>query len=351
MQSPTIPRHTKATVERDPALIEWWIRVTSPALDSPKGLRNPRWREEVTSLFFPIVILLVLLPMPTVIGNPLQLYTLITVACIDIAALFLKRAGYLKLSGAIILITIETGLALSILTTPGGFDVTRLPLLDQMLQANIVAMAFFATWSVFLLALFNCAFILYVMLFAAHSAAFNQILTHNASEVIAPILTLQLFSAALGYILIRTLIAAISRADRAEEIAEFERREWEQKEKELVLKQQLETGIQQVLSTLNEAANGNFTSRVPLEQDNILWRVGYAINNLLARLQSFKQEKAELARTREVANQLVLSIKNRQRLNLDRWTGTCLDALIMEMYGSANRKPDSMDPPPHRGRL
>jgi hypothetical protein len=66
---------------------------------------------------------------------------------------------------------------------------------------------------------------------------------------------------------------------------------------------QLEDGIQSVIQSLNTViAKGDFSIRVPLAQENILWRVGHSINNLLARLQAFKQEKAELDKTRIIVN-------------------------------------------------
>jgi hypothetical protein len=59
-------------------------------------------------------------------------------------------------------------------------------------------------------------------------------------------------------------------------------------------KQELESGIQMILETHVQVANGDFTTRAPLAQDHLLWQVAYSLNNLLARLQRLNQAEAEL---------------------------------------------------------
>jgi nitrate/nitrite-specific signal transduction histidine kinase len=63
-------------------------------------------------------------------------------------------------------------------------------------------------------------------------------------------------------------------------------------------KQELEGGIQQILETHVQVANGDFATRAPLTQDHLLWQVAYSLNNLLARLQRLSQAEAELQRTK-----------------------------------------------------
>jgi hypothetical protein len=63
-------------------------------------------------------------------------------------------------------------------------------------------------------------------------------------------------------------------------------------------KQELEGGIQMILDTHVQVANGDFSTRAPLTQDHLLWQVAYSLNNLLARLQRLSQAEAELQRSR-----------------------------------------------------
>ena len=86
-----------------------------------------------------------------------------------------------------------------------------------------------------------------------------------------------------------------------------------------------------MLVTLNEAASGNFAARARIEKENMLFRVGHAVNTLLARLQSFRAERAELEKTRRVADILATTIRDKQPIPWKGWTGTCLDPLIMQI--------------------
>jgi len=63
-------------------------------------------------------------------------------------------------------------------------------------------------------------------------------------------------------------------------------------------KQELESGIEQILQTHVQVANGDFSTRAPLTQDHLLWQVAHSLNNLLARLQRLNQTEAELQRTK-----------------------------------------------------
>ena len=63
-------------------------------------------------------------------------------------------------------------------------------------------------------------------------------------------------------------------------------------------KYELESGIQQILQTHVQVANGDFTTRAPLTQDHLLWQISYSLNNLLGRLQSLSQAETNLQRAK-----------------------------------------------------
>jgi hypothetical protein len=328
---------------RDWPLVTWWIKVTSPAPGSPASKRNPQWREEVTSLLFPIVILLVLLAIPNNFNNIPTLVILCVVACIDVGALFLKRAGLIYIAGTIVTITVEFGLCSAVLAT-GRFDTVNLSLFDLMVQSVIVAMAFFPPLTVFFIAFFNCFFIICALQFQPHTAALNQQLAQHFVTIATPSILLQIFVAGVSFIIIRALIKEIRRADSAEELAQLRQSEAELRKRQAEQAQQLEEGIQLILQALNTAAaKGDFSMRVPLAQENILWRVGYSINNLLARLQGFRQEKAELDKTRAVASRLTECLREGRAFPLNQWTGTSLDQLIIELNKQLNASPRLSD--------
>jgi hypothetical protein len=321
----------KSVEIQDWPLVAWWIRVTSPSPGSPAYGRNPQWREEVASLLFPIHFVLVLLPIPTALNNPLALIILFAALCIDIGALLLKRIGMLYAAGIILTLTAEFGLCSAVLSS-GRLDGVSLPLLDLLVQSCIVAMAFFPAIVVFLVALLNCIFISCVLNFQPHTPTLGQQLTQNFANILINPILLQIYVAGVSFIIIRALIKEIKRADNAEEIVQLRQAETELRKQQAEQALQLEDGIQLILQALNTVTTkGDFSLRVPLAQENILWRVGYSINNLLARLQGFRQEKAELEKTRAVANQLAECIRQGRHFPLNHWTGTSLDPLIIEL--------------------
>jgi hypothetical protein len=135
----------------------------------------------------------------------------------------------------------------------------------------------------------------------------------------------------VGFLWVRGAVEALRRADQAEEIAEYERREVKRQQQEIEQKKQLDYGIEQILVSLNKVANGETDVKVPLDQNNILWRVGYSVNNLLARIHAFREERLELARTKQVAATFTEALKRGQFPNFNGWTHTCFDELIVEL--------------------
>jgi hypothetical protein len=104
-------------------------------------------------------------------------------------------------------------------------------------------------------------------------------------------------------------------------------------------KRQLDFGIQQILQTHVRAANGDYTARAPLEQDNILWQVASSLNNLLSRLQRSGQAERRLNRTNEGIRRLAAAIYDAQAGREPTWpapTGTAAD-LILEQFAPTRR--------------
>lgn len=79
-------------------------------------------------------------------------------------------------------------------------------------------------------------------------------------------------------------------------------------------KQELELGIQQLLQTHIQAANGDFQARAPLAQDHVLWQIAYSLNNLLSRMQRLSLAEAELNQTKLEASRTIGSLQTQANL-------------------------------------
>lgn len=335
---------SKIPVSRLPPFLQWWCRITSPTKSS-----QPQWREELASLIIPIDLILLLLAAPTALDNPPILIVLLSLIGAMILSIIVKRMGRFYLAGVLAAFSIEIGLATAIIGAP-RLSVAELPLFALLVQPGFVIVAFFSPIMIIVLCVLNCALILYALSFLHIAPDLAASLAANRPAIVVPTLALQIFVSIITLILMTTLIRAIARADRAEEIAELEHRRREQDQRELEMKTQLEEGVQQLIISLNAAASkGDFSVQVPLAQENILWRVGRAVNTLLSRLQGFRRDLAELERTRKVATILVEYTRRGQHFPSEQWTGTSLDPLIIELNRQslqAKRFPTAPPAPP-----
>jgi hypothetical protein len=281
-------------------------------------------------------------PMLTSISISLLLYGI---------ALLCNRKNHMALAGFLMILTFSLGLLIYLLTFPGGLNTGVLPTYDLFLEASLVSVAFFPIWSVFIVAAFNIIIIIATVLLSPKTPDLVAFLQHDTYDVLIRPITLQLFGAFIVYVWVSSAYKAIFRADRAEEVAELERREVERRQQEIEQKKQLDHGIEQILASLNKVANGDAHVKIPLDQNNVLWRVGYSINNLLARIQAVKEERAELARTRQVAAVLTEALKHGRLPSFNGgWTHTCLDTLLVELRKVSNGQQSHLGPSSFPGR-
>jgi hypothetical protein len=175
--------------------------------------------------------------------------------------------------------------------------------------------------------------------------AINVLSTNPTQQSIRPVLIIATFIV-IGLLIARQVFT-IRENERlmreAQKIAELEAIEIKRQEEELAMSQQIEDGIQHILATLNTVVTRNdFTMRVPLKQENILWRVGRSINNLLSRLQGFRQNQEELRRTHAIALAVAQYMRDGHPIQLNSWTGTALDPVIIEYNKRFKSTPEQL---------
>src|SRR5690349_22119005 len=74
------------------------------------------------------------------------------------------------------------------------------------------------------------------------------------------------------------------------------------------------------------AANGDYTARAPLGQDNLLWQIASSLNNLLSRLQRSRSEEhtSELQSRRDLVCRLLLEKKKNILKTLTNFSNTTI---------------------------
>lgn len=314
----------------------WWYRWTAPPIPSKTASfveREVARRGRLASviLLFMVVVLGLTTPLVFLGNDPVTLVThLLSVGAI-IGALIFNRRGQVALAG-ILVVAATTVTFMHILT--GNIGVSALPLFDLMILSELIAVSLLPARWVFIVAGVNSVFAWFALIFLPHAADLAQLLSKGSYAVVLNPILLYLLVAVVTYLWVRSASQAIERADRAEEIAALEQREIERQQQEIQQKQQVEMGIQQILQTHVQVANGNFSVRTPLTQENILWRIAYSLNNLIARLQRYNQNDLAFKRAMEHSAYLIQVVRNakgsRYPIKMQRG-GTFLDPLVLEL--------------------
>src|SRR5579859_4674754 len=321
---------------------EWWFRLTSPQ-EPPNptfAQREATRRGRLASLTITFISLFAVLPLiQGIVGHSVGLLIsmVVTLLLNSLALFVLNRRGNLIAAGILIIIVFDLGFALSLITSPGGTSYSNIRGFDVMAVAVLIVVAFFPPRSVFIIAPINVGFILLWTFFGPHNQQIADALSQGAYSLLFPPMALEVYVAVMTFLWVSSAVRAIANLDRTEEIVALERREIARQEEELTLKQQLESGVEQLLQTHVRAANGDFSARVPLNKENVLWKVAYSLNNLLSRLERYNQLQAETRRTQEALHALAEQIRQAKETGRPvqfQRTGTPVDEIMVALYSS-----------------
>lgn len=324
--------------------LKLWYRFTAPppaVVHASFQQRELVRRGRLASATLLAVILLDLVAMPAARPNTMIFFALLIPLGVDCLALVLNRLGKINAAGALAMLGIEASIILSIVGSPGGLTTYSPAQYDLLIQAELLAVSLLPPVSVFVIAALNIAITWVSIAFMPHSVEFSQALVVNGTGVFLRPMILQIMVAVVTYLLVTSAHQAIKRAGRAEEVAMLEQREIERQQREIEYRRQLDEGIQQILQTHVRVANGDFSARVPLKQENVLWQIGSSLNNLLSRLQRMSQAEQELQRAKAATARLIETMQQAKTghapVHFAR-TNTHLDALILEIFGGTSGK-------------
>lgn len=283
------------------------VRKSSPSFfglgtDPDLAARENAMRRQIVSGILVVIVLFQLVNFPGAIfmHSFIAIGTiLLSLALCGVAMLF-NQLGKVTVVSLLLILVVDLGCTFTLLVSPKGLDVGDLPMFDVLLVSELIAVSLLPAVMVFPVALSNTLFIIAIITLEPHTPALNMLLASNAgyNAVIQPV-SLQIIVAAVSYLWVRSALQAIARADRAEEIALLQKREAELLRREADRTRQLDQGSEHLLQVLVRAANGDRTVRAALTQDNVLWRVGNALNLLLARLRRASLAEYENQQLRE----------------------------------------------------
>lgn len=333
---PAGPVFTQARSSSYSGPLGWWFRLTvppEPPASADFATRDRARRGRLAGSLLLGLLLIMALAVVIGLGDPATLISgLIGVGAVMVA-IVLNRSGYVNIAGIIMVALPALVIVLSIVYAPNGqLDFLYLPLFDLLAISEVIAASLLAPAGVLVVALAVIGFTIADFLLQPHVSSMNVLFQSSDGllSLIARPVAFQLIVGVVGFLWARNTVESIRRADRAEELAELERRELDRTH-------ELEEGVRQLLAIHVHLANGDFNVRAPAIRNSLLWQIGSSLNNLVARLGRMAQSDFVLRRTQEEANRLTEAI---YMLNSGRqpiWpapSNTPLDRLVDVLRGS-----------------
>lgn len=343
---------TVELVERDltqPDRMQWWYRIAAPprpASTESFTTREAYRRGKLISiaLLMQLTIVIILLPTLGIFVNHALIPNLSIMVVLLGIAIFLNRKGWVIPAGILAVAGLDLSLMLDLLSYP-ALSSFLLPLLDLLVLPELFAVSLLPPRAVFIDAGLHICFIIAALTFLIPQDAETKILLHTSAlqDAIARPIVLQILVAVITYLWVRSATQAIERADRATSIAMLERDMAEQGVRVTEEKQQLEDSIQQIVSVHAQAANGNYGARVSLTEGNPLWTIAGSLNNLLSRVQRYRQDSLLLTQTNEAIHRF-FQARSHVGNGFISWhkTNTPVDVLVQQHNGLMESSPISL---------
>ena len=308
----------------------WWFRLSvppEPPASADFATRDRARRGRLGgSLLFGLLLLMVA-ALFIGLGDPASLISALIGVGAVVIAMILNRSGFVNIAGFIMVAIPALVIVLSIVGAPNGqLDPLYFPLFDLLAISQVIAASLLAPVGVLFVMLAVMGFTAGDILLQPHVAAMNPLFSSSDGllTLMARPLAFQLIVGIIGFLWARNTVQSIRRADRAEELAELERRELERTH-------ELEEGVLQLLAVHVHLANGDFNVRAPAIRNSLLWQIGSSLNNLVARLGRLAQAEFVLRRTQEEANRVTEAIYTLNSGRQPIWPGqsnTPLDRLV-----------------------
>lgn len=285
----------------------WWLRLTvppEPPITADFATRDRARRGRLGGALLFGLLALMILAVFIGLGDPATLVSALVGLGAVVVAIILNRNGYVNSAGIIMVTLPALVIALSVVYAPHGqLDDLYLPLFDLLAISLVVAASLLTPAAVLVVTVLVIGFTIADILLQPHTASMDVLFQSSDGllTLIARPVAFQLIVGVIGFLWARNTVESIRRADRAEELAELERRELDRT-------RELEEGVRQLLAVHVHLANGDFNVRAPAIRNSLLWQIGSSLNNLVARLGRLAQADFALRRTQEEANRVTEAI-------------------------------------------
>lgn len=325
-------------------LLGWWYTISlpqRPPAATPMAREQERYERLTAGLLF--VIICTFVPLSPVMiffspQSPSSPPLAIVLICLLATSWITGRMGRQLLSASCLIAYTFVGVTGPLLTNP--LDASLTPLFGIFTIAVVFAGALMPPIAALITGLLSCLDIGLIAFVSLNVNAYNrggqlalQPINTVSVAVIVPLM-IQIIISIVVFVIMRNLLFAIRRADRAEEIVFLQTAIAEHERERIQDQKQLEEGLERIAEAHARIANGDYQARVSLSEGHVLWSIAVPLNNLLNRLQSWKSDSDILITTNQaaayIADQLRRSFPAGQRRPLPL-TGTPLDPVVVEL--------------------
>jgi hypothetical protein len=272
-------------------------------------------------------------------SNTATLVSIITLMAVACMAIIFNRLGKQTVAALLLVLSMDIVIEGSLLTASGGLSTGWLLTFDLFVVPLIAVGVLLSRRYVWIFMVVHITCILGDFFLIPHAPDLLLLIQywHGPAVAFARPIIIQLGAGLLCFIEVRSTDQAIARADKAEELSMLR----EQVAKE---KRALEIGIQEIVKTLTNAANGHYAANSILSKDNVLWRISSTLNTLFHRLQSARKQELTVHQAEQDISRLLEAIRASKRGQYPGWphpSGSILDPLIRELREASPSSPPS----------
>jgi hypothetical protein len=326
-------------------LLGWWYAIAVPpqvSEDAPLHQRTFIQKSKFTSIILLIEIIYHILYLYVVVVLVDATDAIIPISMTItafIVGIVLNRLGKRNIANLIAFVAIEIDMTYYFISQSyqaGGFSLTHFALLSMLISPDIIAISLFPSGVALSLGLLNCLYVIVALAFFPKTPDMIQQMADIGAIDYYEAVAIQVVAILVSLFWVRSTNGEMDRANQAEEMNNLIQELATQQQSALEEKRQLEESIQHIVTVHTQVANGNLNARVPLDQTNILWSIAGSLNNLLARLQSWRQEvqhAQHIERSLQQALHDIRQAKAQGTLLTYRRTGTTVDLLVAEFMG------------------
>ncbi len=204
--------------------LRWWYNMSAPPdvpKDAPLKEREHVRIGKITSLalFIELIEMGIAGYSTTEDPNKLMPFAYLGIVAALLLALLCNRQGKIRIAGVLVVVMLECAMLLTILGVPNHqLSSFNLPLFGLFIQPLLIAASLFPVWLIFPLALYHIACICVALTYLPKTPELMQHIHFMPYTAYGIPITLQIITALISFIWVRSAYEEMRRAEKAEEV-------------------------------------------------------------------------------------------------------------------------------------